>query len=203
MILLIAVIIGLLAGLARAQYHGRPFVIPELRLVWLAAVAFFPQWLAFFFAPTRTLFTDQATALVLVTSQVGLFGFSWANRRHTSFKLLMLGLVLNLTVIVTNGGLMPISPDTLQRLAPDRPRDAWVIGQRLGTSKDRILPEANTNFAWLSDRFVLPAWIPYKVAYSLGDVLIAAGACLFLWSAGGANPQSRDILQNDVHQSEV
>lgn len=191
MILLVAVVAGLLAGLVQARYHGRPFTIPELRLTWLAAVAFLPQWLAFFFGPTRGLFTDQAVALALVISQLCLLVFGWINRGHGAFKFLMLGLVLNLTVIISNGGLMPISPATLQRLAPDRPTDTWVLGKRLGTSKDRILREADTNFAWLSDRFVLPDWIPYKVAYSLGDVLIAVGACWFLWSAGGAYHKNR------------
>ena len=48
MILLLAVMIGLLAGLARAGYRGRRLMCPNLRLVWLVPVAFFPQWLAFY-----------------------------------------------------------------------------------------------------------------------------------------------------------
>jgi hypothetical protein len=189
LILLVAVVVGLLAGVARSQYYSRPFVVPELRLVWLAAVAFLPQWLAFFFAATRGLFTEQTASAALVTSQICLLGFGWANRRHAGFSLLIVGLLLNLAVIISNGGLMPISPETLQRLMPTRSTDSWVVGQRLGTSKDRILREADTNLAWLSDRFVLPDWLPYKVAYSVGDIFIAVGAYWFLWSAGGARQQ--------------
>jgi hypothetical protein len=104
LILLSAVVIGLLAGLARARYGGRPFAIPELRWPWLAAIAFLPQWLAFFRAPIRSSFSEQGAAVALVLSQLLLSGFGVANRHHPAFKLLTLGLLLNLTVITANGG---------------------------------------------------------------------------------------------------
>jgi hypothetical protein len=176
---------GLLAGLVRARYHRRPFVIPELRLTWLATVAFLPQWLAFFFAPTRHLFTDRAAALALVASQILLSGFGLLNRQHPAMRLLTTGLCLNLAVIGANGGLMPISPETIKRLMPNSPDKQWQAGQRFGKTKDRILPESATLFAWLSDRFIFSTGFSYRVAYSIGDVLIAAGAFWLLWSAGG------------------
>jgi Family of unknown function (DUF5317) len=185
LILLIAVIIGLCAGWVRAWYGGRPFAIPEFRLGWLAGVAFLPQGLAFFLAPTRKLFTERGTALALVGSQLLLSGFAVANRHQPGLKVLTLGLWMNLSVIIANGGLMPISPETVRRLAPERPDSHWKMGQRFGHSKDRIIAESDTFFALLSDRFVFASRLPYRVAYSVGDLLIAVGACWFLWSAGG------------------
>ena len=185
LILLVAVAIGLLAGLVRARRDGRPYALPDLRLTWLAAVAFLPQWLAFGNAPTRAWFTDRDAAVALVVSQFLLSGFGAANRHHPAFRLLTLGLLLNLTVIVANGGLMPISPETVRRLAPKRPAGHWKVGQRFGKTKDRIIPESATTLPWLSDRFLLVTRLPYRVAYSVGDILIAIGAFWFLWAAGG------------------
>lgn len=186
MILLIAVLLGLLAGWVRAWYGGRHFAIPELHLSWLAAVAFIPQWLAFFNSATRPRFSMRGAAVALVTSQLLLSAFGLANRQHPAFKLLTLGLLLNLAVITANGGLMPISPETVRRLLPNDPDKEWKTGERFGYTKDRILAAADIRCAWLADRFILAGWLPNRVAYSVGDILLAIGACWFLWTAGSA-----------------
>jgi hypothetical protein len=185
LILLLAVVAGLLAGQARAWSGGRHLSAPSLRLVWLVPVAFLPQWLAFFLPATRRLITDNLAAVVLVGSQFLLLIFAWRNRHQPGFWALGLGLALNLLVITLNGGLMPISPQTVARLGPDVPSETWQVGGRFGTSKDVILPSTDTRLGWLSDRFLLPTWFPYRVAFSLGDVFIAGGAFWFLWMLGG------------------
>jgi hypothetical protein len=144
LILLLAVLAGLIAGLARATYHRSGYHIPDLRLWWLAILAVLPQLLAF---------------------------------------------LLNLTVIGLNGGLMPISPGTVKLLAPNAPEGSWQVGERLGTTKDIVLPIEEMKLGLLSDRFLLPDWVPYHVAFSLGDLFIALGAFWFLWSFG--NPGTR------------
>ena len=181
MILLLAVVAGLLAGLARAWQGGRRLASPNLCLVWLVPLAFLPQWLAFYLPATCKLIPDYLAATVLVGSQALLLVFAWLNRSQPGFWALGLGLALNLLVIALNGGLMPISPETVARLVPDAPPDAWQIGQRLGSGKDVILPIAATRLWWLGDRFLLPAWFPYQVAFSLGDAFIAGGAFWLLW----------------------
>jgi hypothetical protein len=60
------------------------------------------------------------------------------------------------------------------------------LGQRFGVGKDVVLPAAETTLWFLSDCLVLPQWISYKVAFSLGDVLIAMGAFWMLLSFGGS-----------------
>ncbi len=185
MILLLAVFAGFVAGYIRAGLGGRRLSSPALLLVWLAVVAFVPQWLAFYLPATRQWVTDDWAAIALVCSQVLLLVFVWSNRRQAGFALLGFGLALNLLVIFLNGGLMPISPETVTSLATTIPSAAWQVGGRLGSGKDIVLTAATTRLAWLSDCFVFPDWLPYRVAFSVGDTLIPAGAFWFLWTLGG------------------
>ena len=188
MILLISVVIGLPLAYLRARLGKRTLSSPTLRYLGLVPLAFLPQWLAFYFPVTRTRIPDAWIPSILVASQLLLLLFAWQNRHQPGFWALGLGLGLNLLVIALNGGWMPISPITLQRLYPTVSPDTWLIGSRLGTSKDMILPQASTRLWWLSDCLVVPAWLPYRVAFSIGDVFIALGAFLLMWSLGGTAP---------------
>ncbi|HEX9618078.1 MAG TPA: DUF5317 family protein [Anaerolineales bacterium] len=189
MILLYAVLAGLLAGLVRARLTRRSLRFPGLRLLWLAPAAYLPQHLAFQFSPARRLLPDDLAAFILVGTQLLLLAFVWANRQQPGFWLLGLGLVLNLLVIALNGGFMPISPETVARLAPDAPPGTWQVGERLGSTKDIVLPAADIRFEWLSDRFLMTAGTSAnRVAFSIGDVIIALGAFRLLWMLGSPGP---------------
>ncbi|MDZ4160224.1 MAG: DUF5317 family protein, partial [Anaerolineaceae bacterium] len=117
----------------------------------------------------------------LVVTQALLIVFSWNNRKTAGVVLLGLGLLLNFAVITANGGLMPISPEIVGKYLPE---GEWQVGSRMGTSKDIILAVEVTRLYWLSDRFTLPDWIPYRVAFSIGDVFMSMGAFWLLWSLG-------------------
>jgi hypothetical protein len=84
-------------------------------------------------------------------------------------------LALNLLVILLNGGLMPISPETARALYPDVPPSVWQIGTRPGMSKNILLPAGHTRLAWLSDSILLPEWFPWTRALSPGDLVIVLG----------------------------
>lgn len=198
MILLIAVLIGLIAGLLRANAAGRKLKTITLKHEWLVLVGILPQLLAFQIPWTSANFPDSLAPFLLVSSQVLLLIFAWLNRKQPGFWLLGLGLLLNFTIIVLNGGLMPISPETVDRLLPGHSL-TLQIGQRLGTTKDIILPDADTKLSWLSDRFILPDWTQYRIAFSLGDIVIAMGALWLTWSLGGPINEKKEI-ENDVHE---
>jgi len=96
-----------------------------------------------------------------------------------------LGLLLNFLVISVNGGLMPISPEMAARLYPAVAVNTWETGQQLAGNKDVVLPAPKTRLWSLSDRFFasFPLRNSYRVAFSLGDILIASGIFWWLWMA--------------------
>ena len=149
--------------------------------MWLVPVAFIPQFLVFGL-PSLQQLPDALVAGILVSSQFLLLVFACANCRHPGFPILLLGLALNLAVILLNGGYMPISPEILARVVPGAEPDTWQTGERLGMSKDILLPYSSMKLGWLSDRFLFPDWVSYRVAFSFGDILIAAGAFWFFRS---------------------
>lgn len=183
MILLLALGAGLLAGLAHARWRKRAYGFPALRAVWLAIVGFLPQYIAFYLPPTRAWMPDPLAAASLILSQSLLLVFVWLNRRQAGFWLIGLGLAFNLAVIAANGGFMPISPQTAAHLLPAAVVQTLQAGGRFGIKDILLLPE-NTRLEWLADRFTLPDWLSYAVAFSLGDVLIAVGV-FWLLARGG------------------
>lgn len=189
MVLLIAVFIGLIGGLIRAWVKKREYRFYELRAPILVFVAFVPQIIAFFLPATKNLISDEAAPIILVSTQALLLLFALLNIKKYSFWPISLGFLANFVVILLNGGLMPISPETIRRLLPNAPAELLQTGQRLGTGKDIVLNEKDTILPFLSDRFVTPTWLNYPVAFSLGDILISIGVIWLLWSMGGPQTQ--------------
>jgi hypothetical protein len=182
MILLLAVIIGLAATLVRARLKHRTLKLKKLRWEWLVFVAVLPQVLIFQLPVVGRWIPERILPFILVVTMAGLLFFVAGNWFTPGFRVLGLGLAANFLVIFLNGGWMPVSRETLLRLAPSHPADYWVIGTRLGFTKDRIIAAANTNLGWLSDCLTLPQWFPYKFAFSLGDIFISIGTVILLWS---------------------
>lgn len=180
MILGAAVIAGILAGMCIAGWKKKPWQLPAFRHAWLVVVFFLPQLLTFYLPTTRNLFPAPFAAASLVISQLGLLTFCILNWRLAGMPILTIGLLLNLVVILANGGLMPISPDTVARLVSPEVLARLQVGERLGASKDILLAPDAILFPWLADRFAPPDWLPYRFAFSLGDILIGLGAFILL-----------------------
>ncbi|HEY3313026.1 MAG TPA: DUF5317 family protein [Anaerolineales bacterium] len=154
---------------------------PEFERAWLVIIFFVPQFLAFYWSGSRSYMSTPLVAAYLLISQVGLFLFCLLNRHLPGIPILAAGLLLNLLVIGANGGLMPLSTATAERLLPENVFLHLKIGSRVSlSSKDILLQPDAIVFPWLSDRFVSPEWFPYRFAFSLGDILIDIGAFLLL-----------------------
>jgi hypothetical protein len=195
MILVVAVALGLAAGYLKARLRKEPYQPIELKYFWLVLVAAIPQFLAFFVAGTREKIPDQWIPIILIATQIILLVFVWMNRTAPGIWILGLGLLLNLVVISLNGGWMPITPETLTKLGS--PADTWQIGSRHGLSKDMVLAKESTHLWILSDILTLPNWIPYRVAFSIGDVLIAIGVFVYLLQNNPSDFTSKKVVQQE------
>ena len=194
MILLIALAAGLAAGVVLARWRGHSYQPPELRISWLAFLAFLPQFILLYLPYFRIRVSDQVSAVCLLASLLIFLGFSWVNRGLPGMSILLIGLALNLTVMAANGGFMPISPHTAGQLVPDGALLDFQSGDRFGV-KDIYLPPLETRFEWLADRFLTPSWFSYRAAFSLGDVFIAIGAFGLLAWTGLPEKNNRGISQ--------
>jgi hypothetical protein len=180
MILALAVVLGLIGSLIRyrSQVLSHIASIP-LRGAWLALVAVVLQWplLQSPGGPVAQLGVPQALFLL---SHGLLLIFVWSNRKQAGILIVGLGIICNLLVISVNGGLMPITPETLTRINPGSIREEWSLDTHYGSSKDVIQLQEETRLWVLSDILVLPPPFPRPTAFSLGDLLIAVGVLVFL-----------------------
>jgi hypothetical protein len=122
--------------------------------------------------------------------------FCWFNRRLSGVWLLTLGLSLNLLVIAANGGYMPISPQTASRFVSPETLALFGNGDRFGY-KNILLLAGQTHLIWLSDYFLTPKGFPYQFAFSLGDVVIAAGTFWLMVTQGKALQAVKNISEKD------
>lgn len=175
MILWLGLVIGLIAGLGLSRWRGHSYRPPTLSHTWLVIVGFLPQFLAIYLGNIRVTIPDLLAALSIVTSQFLLLVFAWLNRHLAGMSILIFGLLLNMVVMVANGGFMPINPTTAERLVGPERINSFELGSRFGY-KDILLPKNETSLELLADRFLPPTGFPYQVAFSLGDVFIALGA---------------------------
>ena len=111
-----------------------------------------------------------------------------ANLRRPGMAWLLVGMGLNLLVMAANGGLMPVSPETLVRggrehvlAQPPAPAGDGASSGVIQRKKNVVLREEETRLALLSDRLIVPG---HPGAFSAGDVLIAVGIVLALWATG-------------------
>ncbi len=152
----------------------------QVQLGWLAPLAFLMQAYLIFFPADRGGGLLSSRSLLLIFSYGLIFVVIWYNRQLRGVKLVGLGLLLNFLVIVLNGGFMPITPEALVQTGYDVNAPRLETGYLVARSKNIVMEPGDARLWFLSDIFVLPSSFPIPAAFSLGDILIAAGIFLFL-----------------------
>jgi hypothetical protein len=161
---------ALLVGLALG---GRAEGLARLcfRAPWLFFAALALQVVAFPFGflPWRT---DGPAASVLWLVSYGLLAVAAAlNLRIRGVPLVAAGMSLNLATILANGGTMPVLPEAMRAAGDDY--------ETLANSAADTEP----HLSWLVDRWAAPEWVPFANVFSVGDVVIAAGAAVLVLAA--------------------
>jgi hypothetical protein len=170
----------LTAVLLAVAFGGRPstFKRPPVRrlgLLGMALVALF----------TSSLAKSPGISVAWITvAALALIWFAALNRGRPGLGLAVLGLCLNAIVMILNGG-MPVSADAIERAGVPPHRnpvntEAWTQS-RPWSDPLRIELTDHTVLPWLGE--VVPLALPVRPAVaSVGDVLVAAGAGLFVFT---------------------
>lgn len=170
MLLLYFVVGGLILGRVAG---GRISRLNELPIRWapLALCGLLIQ-LALFAQPVASRVGSLGPPLYVASTGI-VFAALLRNARLPGLALLALGALLNLIVIVANGGWMPSSPDAWAGLN-------GVAALPTGDYSNSVLAGPGTLLPFLGDVFYLPRPIPLANVFSIGDVLIGVGAAWFL-----------------------
>lgn len=180
MFMIIPVLLAILAGYLRG---GRLRSFARLRLysTWIPLVMFALQLSLVSFPVSQNEALDWLRPWITTATYAVLVVFLLANHRLPGFKLILLGTILNIAIILANGGYMPVTHEALQRSGHldrmvVRGDQVYVTG-----SKDIVLGREETRLHPLSDVMGIPEALPLSATFSAGDVVIMFGAFWFAY----------------------
>ncbi|MEX2030715.1 MAG: DUF5317 domain-containing protein [Anaerolineales bacterium] len=179
MILVFPILLGIAIGWLRRGSLRNLADLP-IRYAWvpLAAVAVQAGFVAF--APAGSTSAAWQRPLLLAGTYTVMLAFLFTNFRIPGTRLLFVGALLNLVVMLANGGYMPVTPEALVRSGHEgeviaRDGSLFVRG-----SKDIVLDAEDTRLGFLSDVVGIPEALPFSATFSLGDVFIGIGASVLI-----------------------
>jgi len=181
-----ALLIGFFLRGSLLNLADKPF-----RCLWLALIAVVLRFTvlssAFVNSPLGYLSVPGQILSFIILLIVALLNFS-----IPGMPILGLGILLNLVVMVANGGYMPVSPDDLVEIG--HPRQAEIL-RAGGTDFYGIALTEQTRLPFLADIFVLPRFFPIRYVFSLGDALIGLGLIIVVvWGMVKKYPADSDSM---------
>jgi len=148
----------------------------EIRSGWLAVAALLAQVIVIYAG-----FGDAAVLrrFIFPSTYVLLLAFVVLNRRRIGFLVIGAGMLLNFLAIVSNGGLMPVTPANAEKAGMGYKIEGVELGEAIPRSKNVLLEASDSHLNWLSDRFTWVSGSPFAV-FSAGDIIVAAGLVIVL-----------------------
>jgi len=177
MFVLYAVVLGILIGYisgGRIKYLSRrPF-----KYLLLVITGFLIQIIIFSDIPIFKLLQNYPKVIITlhILSYVLILAFIVINFKLPGIAFIGIGVLLNAIVIILNKGHMPASIKSFENSLVGKYADLISRGETINNSKaiadDTILP-------WLGDIFAIPSHIPLSNVFSIGDIIIAIGVCIY------------------------
>jgi hypothetical protein len=179
-------IAGFVVIVASVALRGsRLTALADLRVRWCPAVAAALALQVLIISVFPDALPPSLAAALHVVSYVLGVAFLFANRRVPGLWLIGVGALCNLAAIGANGGVMPASASALATAGITSPN-----GQHFANSAARHSPR----LAFLGDIFAIPSGLPFANVFSIGDIVLLAGATVLLHRAcarGSAAEQLR------------
>ena len=149
---------------------------PQLRWLALGGGAFAVQ-AALSYALATMPGGGQWLPFLLPAAHLLLLPFLLRNLSFWGMRLVLVGLLLNLTVMLANGGLMPVEAPAVEAVGRQQVGDLQ-IGAHIPGSKNVLLNPQDVRLRELSDILVVPIPRPFTRAVSVGDLFVLTGVVI-------------------------
>jgi hypothetical protein len=193
MILLLVMALSILLALVRGGKFAHLAHV-SFHYGWLAVLAFAMQIMVIYFPEARMGTLHPWNAFLIPVSYSLLFLVAALNRGLPGVPFVAVGLALNIVVMSLNGGLMPVTFESLRKAGLEHMALGTANGARVMASKDIILSREATRLWFLSDVLVLGEPFPLPTVFSLGDVFLMLGACVLLQSIMLFRPSQSSVV---------
>ncbi|MBO8171350.1 MAG: DUF5317 domain-containing protein [Bacillaceae bacterium] len=124
----------------------------------------------------------------VIVFYIFLLFLGWQNRHVPGFNLMLLGILLNMIVMLVNGGKMPVSVEAVAMVKPET-MDLLTSGAAI---KHTPMND-ETNLWFLGDIIPLVSPYPNQKVISLGDVILNVGGFIFVWKTMLKHRRKRNI----------
>ncbi|WP_027365799.1 DUF5317 domain-containing protein [Desulfotruncus alcoholivorax] len=172
--LIILVLVALIVLLLGGKLKNLTYI--RFKFAWLALLAitvkivsiagFFDDYGLSYLIPVL-----RAASMILILAFIGF------NINLRGMPLVLIGLLSNALVIWANGGKMPVSENYARLAFSAKEITELAAGNNIDSF---VLANSNTKLNFLGDVLPMPEWIPLTKLFSIGDILVAIGAAIFI-----------------------